>query len=307
MSLVRGLSLSLSLSSLKWVSFKWWAQKHPRNEKPQHWPQDFSADSLPFFNAICDQSDRPKWPLTSDSNRSCGRWTILKKHTKRITWFSQRIFPLILPVTIYIGPACLFGQGNGLVMFRELFHILWISTRYFQEKNTTRQRLGTKASMRLGFHMWHFTHFTQSNFNPFKISFKISFKIFPTSHEHESSTVDFYRGSGFPLPGDISRIPMDPIYVWWLPIYGFFGVVLKGTFTGTPLKMMGNTMVSDRFSLNFSLNLPWPFCAPQTMSSGRFTQLPLAPHGADQRCLTPVVSTVLSHVLLVAFADSIHI
>lgn len=130
----------------------------------------------------------------------------------------------------------------------------------FSGKNTARQRLGTKAPMRLGFHMWHFTHFTQSNFNPFKISFKISFKIFPTSHEHESSTVDFYHPWIW-VP--IARWHFqDPIYVWWLPIYGFFGVVLKGTFTGTPQKMMGNTMVSDRFSLNFSLNFPLAFLCP---------------------------------------------
>lgn len=115
----------------------------------------------------------------------------------------------------------------------------------FSGKNTARQRLGTKAPMRLGFHMWHFTHFTQSNFNPFKISFK----IFPTSHEPESSTVDFYHPwIWFPIAGWHFQ---DPIYVWWLPIiYGFLEW-FKGRFTGTRQKMMGNTMVSDRFSLNF--------------------------------------------------------
>jgi hypothetical protein len=77
----------------------------------------------------------------------------------------------------------------------------------------------------------------------------------------------------------------------------------KGRFTGTAKKWWGTPW--------FPIDFPWisrhwwPFCAPQTTSSGRFTQLPLAPHGADQRCLTPVVSTILSHVMLVAFADSI--
>ena len=209
MSLVRG--LSLSLSSLKWVLFKWSAQKHPRNEKPQHWPQDFSADSLPFFNAICDQSDWPKWPLTSDSNRSCGRWTIQKKQTKRITWFSQRIFPLILPVTI--GPArklawhswlCLFGQGNGLVMFRDLIHILWISTRYFQEKTPHANDLAPKPQ-------WDWDS-TCGILHILPSLTLIHLRLVSRYFQHHMNLnhplwISTIRGSGFPLPGDISRIP----------------------------------------------------------------------------------------------------
>ena len=164
----------------------------------------------------------------------------------------------------------------------------------FSGKNTARQRLGTKD--------WDSTcgilHILPSLT---LIHLRLVSRYFQ-HHEPESSTVDFYHPwIWFPIARWHFQ---DPIYVWWLPIIYGFSEWFKGRFTGTAKKWWGTPW--------FPIDFPWisrhwwPFCAPQTTSSGRFTQLPLAPHGADQRCLTPVVSTILSHVMLVAFADSIH-
>ena len=167
----------------------------------------------------------------------------------------------------------------------------------FSGKNTARQRLGTKAPMR--FQLSSILHILPS-------LTLIHLRLVSRYFQHHMNLnhplwISTIRGSGFPLPGDISRIP----YMFdGSPSFMFFWSGSKEDLQEPAKKWWGTPW--------FPIDFPWisrhwwPFCAPQTTSSGRFTQLPLAPHGADQRCLTPVVSTILSHVMLVAFADSIH-